>query len=901
MLLFVPRGAPAATAVAVAAGEAPVDLAAEDEAAAAAEAENGGGAVDLAGADDDEGEEEKDGGAAVDGTAAGAAGGSPPLSWPSATTAAGSPLPPPPEEAAPACCFPCAVVGRGFQPGAGAPPPPPGARLAVRPEHDNPRDAQALMVFAAGGGAGGAGAEEGRPVGHLPRGVAAHLGPLLRAGAAAAAAVVAGAPAGARAPLPVELHVTIFLEGGAATADARAAAAAAVAAARSAAAAAGGAAAGGGDRLCAAFAALAGAALRHDADLFDAAELAAIHAIQVLPPEPQRLLLRLSQRAGPAFRAATLSYEDVPDAGAAVEVLVRAKLLARCAPGADDGGIGWEALAATLTVPELRAAAAALAPPGVPAARGAHAGAAVGRAAAARAAPARAAARAALLAAAGGAVVALAPPAAAAVARLQRVVLLVEGQSLATLAAAGAGALRYALYTPSRTRAVFACRADLLAYEAALAQAAVLSAALEAEDWDAAEAAAAPAFAALDAGAHKEAGASGGAGGSTSTSTAPSAAAPAPMFLRRYCAAWVHVAMATAGVSVLERRRRYREAADRLQQLLGGWPSPGRRGGWWARLSTDLEHLGRAADALEVAEAALADGALGRGDRLGLQRRALRLGRPPRRWRRPPWAAAALREPREARLAAALLPPPGGGPLLPGAKSRFASLADDSKVVGVEELALEHYAQPAQGGWRGAHCEGGAWSSLFGLLFYEALFDASVPDALRAPLQAGPLDLDEPGGAFYAARAACIEARIAAIADGGAPALLTAAWAAHHGEAVRGVAWERWSPDDLSEIARCVGGPALAAVCRMLAEDHGGWRGGMPDLLLWRPDPDLPPGAPRARLVEVKGPRDRLSDQQRAWLSALEDSAGLECEVLKVSEPAAGGAGRRRARAAESD
>jgi Fanconi-associated nuclease 1 len=897
MLLFVPRGAPAAAAAA-AAGEAPADLAAEDEAAAAEEeAEGGGGAVDLIGAEEDAGE--VDGVGAVGGTAAGAAGGSPPLSWPSATTAAGSPLPPPlPEEAAPASCFPCAVVGRGFQAGAGAPLPP-GARLAVRPEHGNPRDAQALLVFAAGGGAGG-GAEEGRPVGHLPRGVAALLGPLLRAGAAAAAAVVAGAPAGARAPLPVELHVAILLEGGAAAAAARAAAAAAVAAARYAAAA-----AGGGDRLRAAFAALAGAALRHDAHLFDAAELSAIRAIQALPPEPQRLLLRLSQRAGPAFRAAALAYEDVPDAGAAVEALVRARLLARCAPGADDGSIWWEALAGVLTAPELRAAAAALAPPGAPAPRGARAGAAaaVGRAAAARAAPARAAARAALLAAAAGAVVALAPPAAAAVARLQRVVLLVEGQSLATLAAAGAGALRYPRYAPSRTRTVFACRADLLAYEAALAQAAVLSAALEAEDWDAAEAAVAPAFAALDAGAHKEAaaGVSGGAGGSTSTSTAPSTAALAPMFLRRYCAAWVHVAMATAGVSVLERRRRYREAADRLQQLLGGWPSPGRRGGWWARLSTDLEHLGHAADALEVAEAALADGALGRGDRLGLQRRALRLGRPPRRWRRPPWAAAALREPREARLAAPLLPPPGGGPPLPGAKSRFASLADDSKVVGVEELALEHYAQPANGGWRGAHCEGGAWSSLFGLLFYEALFDASVPDALRAPLQAGPLDLDEPDGAFYAARAPFLEARLAAIAAGGAPALLAAAWAAHEGEVVRGVAWERWSPEKLAEIAACVGGPALAAVCRLLAEDHGGWRGGMPDLLLWRPDADLPPGAPRARLVEVKGPRDRLSDQQRAWLAALEDAAGLECEVLKVSEPAAGGGGRRRARTAESD
>ncbi len=33
------------------------------------------------------------------------------------------------------------------------------------------------------------------------------------------------------------------------------------------------------------------------------------------------------------------------------------------------------------------------------------------------------------------------------------------------------------------------------------------------------------------------------------------------------------------------------------------------------------------------------------GDRLALQRRVLRLGKPPRRWRRPPWAAAASWDP----------------------------------------------------------------------------------------------------------------------------------------------------------------------------------------------------------------------------------------------------------------
>ena len=54
----------------------------------------------------------------------------------------------------------------------------------------------------------------------------------------------------------------------------------------------------------------------------------------------------------------------------------------------------------------------------------------------------------------------------------------------------------------------------------------------------------------------------------------------------------------------------------------------------------------------------------------------------------------------------------------------------------------------------------------------------------------------------------------------------------------------------------------------------------MPDLLLWKPEEKV------AKLSEVKGPRDRLSEQQRAWIAAL-TAGGLQVEVLKVVEPPA--------------
>lgn len=55
--------------------------------------------------------------------------------------------------------------------------------------------------------------------------------------------------------------------------------------------------------------------------------------------------------------------------------------------------------------------------------------------------------------------------------------------------------------------------------------------------------------------------------------------------------------------------------------------------------------------------------------------------------------------------------------------------------------------------------------------------------------------------------------------------------------------------------------------------------GGMPDLLLWNTEKK------KAKLVEVKSQRDRLSDSQRAWMLTLID-AGLDAEVFKVTDKA---------------
>ena len=62
------------------------------------------------------------------------------------------------------------------------------------------------------------------------------------------------------------------------------------------------------------------------------------------------------------------------------------------------------------------------------------------------------------------------------------------------------------------------------------------------------------------------------------------------------------------------------------------------------------------------------------------------------------------------------------------------------------------------------------------------------------------------------------------------------------------------------------------------------------------PDLRLPPGSSvEVRLVEVKGPRDRLSEKQHVWLRILL-AAGAEAAVCKVTEPPVQIASKRAAK-----
>lgn len=222
----------------------------------------------------------------------------------------------------------------------------------------------------------------------------------------------------------------------------------------------------------------------------------------------------------------------------------------------------------------------------------------------------------------------------------------------------------------------------------------------------------------------------------------------------------------------------------------------------WGRLALDLEkHLGKPTESLEAAEAALADEWVRGGDRWALERRVIRLGKPPRRWRKYPFEARASWEPSQTTIEASLAAP--GGPRAIGLKSVFRGL--DGQPCSVENRALQHYSSDEGGAWTGRHCENGIWNTLFGLIMWDVLFHP-VNDVFQHSFQTAPLDLDS--DLFFLTRRSLVEGRLAELeADDAAAALmLRSTWQREYGRLCRGVAWERESLEDMVDIATCLGG-----------------------------------------------------------------------------------------------
>jgi hypothetical protein len=169
-------------------------------------------------------------------------------------------------------------------------------------------------------------------------------------------------------------------------------------------------------------------------------------------------------------------------------------------------------------------------------------------------------------------------------------------------------------------------------------------------------------------------------------------------------------------------------------------------------------------------------------------------------------------------------------------------------------------------------------NSLFGLLCWEAIF-APVPGAFFHEFQAGPADLHVPG--FRSRRAALFAACLGELDSDSYRDTIRRNFASKCGIQSPFVFWGVMSEALLGLALACIPREHLKVCFERILADIRANVAGLPDLVqFW-------PAASRYRFIEVKGPGDRLQDNQLRWL-AFCVSHGIPVSVCHVSWHQAG-------------
>ena len=189
--------------------------------------------------------------------------------------------------------------------------------------------------------------------------------------------------------------------------------------------------------------------------------------------------------------------------------------------------------------------------------------------------------------------------------------------------------------------------------------------------------------------------------------------------------------------------------------------------------------------------------------------------------------------------------------------------------AGVEQRVREHFDSsqaPVH------YVENSLINSLFGLLCWDAIF-APVPGAFFHPFHSGPVDLHEPR--FRERRAALFNRCFAHLASGEYRSVIRHNWQAKYGIQSPFVFWGMLDQTLLEQALACLPAAHLHIWFERLLADIRANRTGMPDLIQFWPQEQ------RYRMIEVKGPGDRLQDNQRRWL-ALCAAHGMPVDVCYV-------------------
>ncbi|XP_020824255.1 fanconi-associated nuclease 1 [Phascolarctos cinereus] len=357
-----------------------------------------------------------------------------------------------------------------------------------------------------------------------------------------------------------------------------------------------------------------------------------------------------------------------------------------------------------------------------------------------------------------------------------------------------------------------------------------------------------------------------------------------PLFLRCFTVGWVYTRIFSRAVEILQRLHMYEEAVEELENLLSQKIyCLESRGRWWDRLALNLhQHLKRIEQAIHCITEGLLDPHVRTGHRFSLYQRAMRLKDSPsckkfsHLFHKMP--VISIQDVTHVTIKGKMCPQSGMGKsvfLMEETDTEGDELTPSTVMCSVEELALAYYRQ--NGFDQGIHGEGSTFITLYSLLLWDIIFMDGIPDVFRNSYQAFPLDLYT--DSFYENRCDAIESRLQMIHEASPETLkelIANVWNAQEGKVASGVNWDRFSSlQQAQDLVSCFGGPFLSGVCRLLATDLRHHRGGLPDLVVWNTPNN------HFKLVEVKGPNDRLSHKQMIWLDELQQ-LGAQVEVCHV-------------------
>ncbi|MGY2403178.1 VRR-NUC domain-containing protein [Pseudomonas sp. SDO5271_S396] len=200
-----------------------------------------------------------------------------------------------------------------------------------------------------------------------------------------------------------------------------------------------------------------------------------------------------------------------------------------------------------------------------------------------------------------------------------------------------------------------------------------------------------------------------------------------------------------------------------------------------------------------------------------------------------------------------------GEPALPRVKPREVTrldldLALPQPLMSVEYCVQAHLSEPDA---PVHYVENGLINSLFGLLCWEAIF-APLPGAFFHPFQRGPADLHSED--FHLRRAALFSACFEQLQDDRYKTTIRQRYIDKWGIQSPFVFWNLLSEELLEQALACLPAEHLRHWFARLLLDIRANRAGMPDLIqFW-------PAQKTYRMIEVKGPGDRLQDNQLRWL-----------------------------------